>query len=244
MSSSTRKDLFHVMVMHKIPPYLSKNEFETKLEALIDNALQLPLVQENLFKVEMIFQTDLSDDHVKVFAFPPKEEIVLVETAENLLELMQDAEVQKLVENGKEFGLHSNSYGFSADVVAKLDNPSPQDAVHMIFVYNVPPHISTAQHDKKFDEYRNNYAAIPAVRKNFVRLEHWKQNTMLDEHFRTFGYSTAGPTFIHHAQLAVVNDPETKQFVLNAGNAGEDFDLRKHSYVFTGRVVTKLDKSV
>jgi hypothetical protein len=85
---------------------------------------------------------------------------------------MQDAEVQKLVENGKEFGLHSNSYGFSADVVAKLDNPSPQDAVHMIFVYNVPPHISTAQHDKKFDEYRNNYAAIPAVRKNFVRLEH------------------------------------------------------------------------
>jgi hypothetical protein len=42
----------------------------------------------------------------------------------------------------------------------------------------------------------------------------------------------------------VVNDPETKQFVLNAGNAGEDFDLRKHSYVFTGRVVTKLDKSV
>jgi hypothetical protein len=42
------------MVMHKIPPYLSKNEFETKLEALIDNALQLPLVQENLFKVEMV----------------------------------------------------------------------------------------------------------------------------------------------------------------------------------------------
>ncbi|KAF7359680.1 hypothetical protein MVEN_00692300 [Mycena venus] len=255
MSSSTRKDHFHVMVMHKIPPHLSKNEFETKLEALIDNALQLPLVQKNLFKVEMIFQTDLSDDHVKVFAFPPKEEVVLVEvqceTAENLLELMQDAEVQKLVENGREFGLHSNSYGFSADVIAKLDNPSPEDAVHMIFVYNVPPHISTAQHDQKFEDYRNNYAAIPAVRKNFVRLEHWKHNTMLDEHFRTFGYSAAGPTFIHHAQLAnwdnamkVVNDPETKQFVLNAGNAGKDFDLKKHSYVFTGRVVTKLDKSV
>jgi len=74
---------------------------------------------------------------------------------------------------------------------------------------------------------------------------------MLDEHFRTFGYSAAGPTFIHHAQLAnwdnamkVVNDPETKQFVLNAGNAGEDFDLKKDSYVFTGRVVTKLDKSI
>ena len=76
------------------------------------------------------------------------------------------------MENGKEFSLHTNSYGFSADVVAKIDNPSPKDAVHMIFVYNVPPHISAVQHDQKFDEYKNNYAAIPAVRKNFVRLEH------------------------------------------------------------------------
>jgi hypothetical protein len=42
------------MAMHKIPPHLSKTEFETKLEALLDEALQLPLVQQNLLKLELV----------------------------------------------------------------------------------------------------------------------------------------------------------------------------------------------
>ncbi|KAJ7910311.1 hypothetical protein B0H13DRAFT_1876846 [Mycena leptocephala] len=97
MSPSARKDGFHVMGMHKIPPHLSKDEFETKLEALIDEAVKLPLVQRNLLKVEMvrcilifshptsrkfgdqIFQTDLMDEHVKPFGFPPREDVVFVE---------------------------------------------------------------------------------------------------------------------------------------------------------------------
>ncbi|KAF7340344.1 hypothetical protein MVEN_01953600 [Mycena venus] len=255
MSSSIRKDRFHVMVMHKIPPDFSKNEFETKLEALIDKAVQLPLVQKNLLKIDMIFQTNLSDEHVKAFGYLPKEEVVFVEvqceTAENVLALLGDAGFQKVAENGKEFGLHSNSYGFAADVVTKLDNPSPQGAVHMMFVYGVPPHVSTAHHDQKFNEFTDNFVAIPAVRKNFVTFEVWQHNTKLEDHFRNFGYSAAGPTIIHHAELEnwdsateLMADAETQEFVLNAGNAGEDFDLKKHSYVFTGRVVTKLDKSV
>jgi hypothetical protein len=54
MPSSAPKDHFHFMVMHKIPPHLSKTEFETKLEALIDEALQLPSIQKNLLKIEMV----------------------------------------------------------------------------------------------------------------------------------------------------------------------------------------------
>jgi hypothetical protein len=54
MSSSAHKDHLHFMAMHKIPPHLSKTEFETKLEALFDETLQLPLVQKNLLKVEMV----------------------------------------------------------------------------------------------------------------------------------------------------------------------------------------------
>jgi hypothetical protein len=38
---------------------------------------------------------------------------------------------------GKEFELHGPSYEFSADVFAKIDNPTPQDGAHMIYVYNV-----------------------------------------------------------------------------------------------------------
>ncbi|KAJ7885002.1 hypothetical protein B0H13DRAFT_2343348 [Mycena leptocephala] len=218
--------------------HAQKDEFETKLEALIDEAVKLPLVQRNLLKVEMIFQTDLMDEHVKAFGFPPREDVVFVEvqceTVENVLALVGDAEVQKLVGNGQAFALHSNSYGFSADVDAKLDNPAPQEAVHLICVYNVPPHLSTTQHDQKFEAFIDNFVAIPA----------WKHNTMLDDHVRTFGYSAAGPTFNWNNALEMMTDPEAQQFVFNAGNDGEDFDLKKHGYVFTGRVVTKIDKAV
>lgn len=84
------------MIIHKIPPHLSKHEFEAKLEALIDEVLQLPLVQKNVLKVEVvrilildyttyipltggqIFQQDLLDEHVKGFGFPPREPVVFL----------------------------------------------------------------------------------------------------------------------------------------------------------------------
>jgi hypothetical protein len=40
-----------------------------------------------------------------------------------------------------------------------------------------------------------------------------------------------------------MEDPEAQQFVMNAGNAGRDFNLKTDGYVFHGRVVTKMDKS-
>ncbi|KAJ7121556.1 hypothetical protein C8R44DRAFT_876945 [Mycena epipterygia] len=238
MSFSARKDLFHAMIIHKMPPHLSKHEFETKLEALIDEVLQLPLVQKNVLKVEMIFQQDLLDEHVKAFGFPPREPVVFVavhcETVDNLLALLGAAEVQKVVEKGKEFGLHSNSYGFSAEVVAKHDNP----ALRM-------------QHDQKFENFIDNFLSVPAVKKNFVRFEMWQHNHMLDDHIRAFGYSESGPAFIHHAiieswdsAMEMMKDPEAQHFVMNAGNDGKDFNLKTGGYVFAGRVVTKIDKSV
>ena len=43
--------------------------------------------------------------------------------------------------------------------------------------------------------------------------------------------------------LQIMEDLEAQQFVMNAGNAGRDFDLKTDGYVFHGRVVTKIDKS-
>jgi hypothetical protein len=85
-----------------------------------------------------------------------------------------DPEVCRLVEKGKEFGPPSGSYVFAADVVVKHDNPAPRDGtVHLICVYNVPPHVSSRklEHDQKFEESIENYLAIPKVKKNVVRLE-------------------------------------------------------------------------
>jgi hypothetical protein len=66
MSSSAQKDHLHFMAMHKIPPHLSKTEFETKLEALLDEALQLPLVQQSLLKLELVRIRIPSHQHTTV----------------------------------------------------------------------------------------------------------------------------------------------------------------------------------
>jgi len=244
------------MAMHKIPPHLSKTEFEPKLEALLDEALQLPLVQKNLLKVEMIFQEDVLDEHVKAFGFPPREPVVFIEvhceTVDNLLAVLGDPEARRLIEKGKEFGPPSGSYVFAADVIAKHDNPAPRDGAHLFCVYNVPHHVSSrkVEHDQNFEEFIDNFLAVPKVKKNFVRFEMWKHNNMLDDHIRALGYAEAGPIFIHHAivenwdsALEMMEDPEAQQFVMNAGNAGRDFNLKTDGYVFHGRVVTKMDKS-
>ncbi|KAJ7896585.1 hypothetical protein B0H13DRAFT_2338318 [Mycena leptocephala] len=256
MPSSAPKDHFHFMVMHKIPPHLSKTEFETKLEALIDEALQLPSIQKNLLKIEMIFQEDVLDEHVKAFGFPPREPVVFIEvhceTVDHLLALLGDPEARRLIEKGKEFVPPSGSCVFAADVVAKHDNPAPRDAAHLFCVYNIPPHVSSRkfEHDQNFEEFIDNFLAVPKVKKNFVRFEMWKHNNMLDDHIRALDYAEAGPIFIHHAMvenwdsaLEMMEDPEAQQFVMNAGNAGRDFNLKTDGYVFHGRVVTKMDKS-
>ncbi|KAJ7896581.1 hypothetical protein B0H13DRAFT_1885086 [Mycena leptocephala] len=264
MSSSAPKDHFHFMVMHKIPSHLSKTEFETKVEALADEALQLPLVQTNLLKLEIsstiphhpdivpltvrqIFQENTLDEHFKAFDVAPREHVVLVEVH---CELVGDPEVRRLVEKGKEFGPPSGSYVFAADVVPKYDNPAPRDsAAHVISVYNVPPHVSSRkfEHDQKFEEFIDNFLAAPKVKKNVVRLEMWKHNNMLDDHIRALGYAEAGPVYIHHAiienwdsALEIMEDLEAQQFFMNAGNAGRDFNLKTDCYGFHGRVVTKL----
>jgi hypothetical protein len=43
--------------------------------------------------------------------------------------------------------------------------------------------------------------------------------------------------------LQIMEDPEAQQSVMNAGNAGRDFNLKTDCYCFHGRVVTKVDKS-
>jgi hypothetical protein len=42
----------------------------------------------------------------------------------------------------------------------------------------------------------------------------------------------------------MMNDRKAQQFVMSAGNDGKDFNLKTDGYVFAGRVVTKLNKSV
>ncbi|KAJ7230348.1 hypothetical protein GGX14DRAFT_582910 [Mycena pura] len=256
MSSTAPKNMFHVMFIHKVPPGLSKDEFEFQLESLVDGMVQLPVVKKNLVKLDLIIQNEKVDEHTPKFGFQTREHVVFVaaqsETQEQFFEVLADPEVRKLVEKGKEFGLHSSTYAFSADVDAKIDNPAPEGNAHMICVYNVPSDTSDEKHDNTYHEWlENTFIRVPAVKKHFVRLEVWQSNNVLDDHIRAFGYSPAGPLFWHHARLdswdstfEMMTDSDAHNSVLESGNDGKDFALRQNGYVCACHVVTKLDKSV
>ncbi|KAJ7265240.1 hypothetical protein C8J57DRAFT_1511799 [Mycena rebaudengoi] len=220
MSQSARKDNVHVMIMHKIPRTLRGMSSRGKLEALIDEVALLPVVKKNIAVDGQFFQEDGVDEHVKAFGFPPREPVVFVaihcETADHFLEwTMAAPEFLEAYQNRKELGLQTYSSAFSAKVVAKIDNPAPQDAAHLVCVYNVPPHISSLPHDQKFEDFIDDFLSVPAVWKNFVRFEIWQPNNMLDDHIRAFGYPEATPTFIHHARLKVQSIPFQQHLILN-----------------------------
>jgi hypothetical protein len=93
--SSARKDVVQVIGIQKVPSHLSKEEFETKYETLIDELLALPQFKENLLKVELVrieplrtfrepnaspllpvFTNHRFDQYLASFGIPPREPIV------------------------------------------------------------------------------------------------------------------------------------------------------------------------
>ncbi|KAJ7441981.1 hypothetical protein FB451DRAFT_1298050 [Mycena latifolia] len=176
MVVTARKDRFCAIGVHKVPPHLSKKEFENKIEALMDDVHALDLVRKKVLKMEMIFQNDLLDEHVKLFEFPPREPVVVIatetETVDDLVEVLTDAEVQKLFHKAEEFGLQSGTFAFSADVVYKINrNVATRNPVCITGIYKVPTHLSRDEYGAKFHAFVEKYTALPAIQKNLIRYE-------------------------------------------------------------------------
>ncbi|KAJ7443648.1 hypothetical protein B0H11DRAFT_2090916 [Mycena galericulata] len=236
MAATARKDRFCATGVHKVPPHLSKKDFENKIEALMDDVLALDLVRRKALKMEMIFQNDRLDEHVKLFDFPPRDPVVVIatetETVDDLVEVLADAEVQKLFKKAEEFGLQSGTFGFSADAVPKINkNVSTQNPVHILGIYQVPPHLSR-------DEYE----------KNLVRYEVWQQNDAVgDRMHRDLGHPVSEPIFLVRAEsetldhvIEYLNDPQARKLVQDAK---QDFSFNTNACLFTADVVTKISIS-
>ncbi|KAJ7880433.1 hypothetical protein B0H13DRAFT_1891833 [Mycena leptocephala] len=171
MPPAVRKDYFHTFGIHKAQPCLSKKDFEAKLEALVDHLLALPLVQWNVLKLEMLFQNELCDEHVKEFGFLSPETIVVIamesESADHLLAVFCDAEVQKVFDSGKELGLQSGICTFSADVVAKIDSASPDaqngPGVYTVAILRVPHILSPEQYAQQIHPLIDKLTALPTA---------------------------------------------------------------------------------
>ncbi|KAJ7828810.1 hypothetical protein B0H13DRAFT_2372946 [Mycena leptocephala] len=105
---------------------VSLEGFRGQTRALV-HLLVLPLVQRNVLKLE--WWNELWDEQVKEFGFLPPEPIVVIamesESANHLLAVFCDAEVQKVFDSGKELGLQRGGICTSSvDVIAKIDSAS------------------------------------------------------------------------------------------------------------------------
>ncbi|KAJ7776248.1 hypothetical protein B0H16DRAFT_1506041 [Mycena metata] len=118
MPASTQKDRFRAIATHKVPPHLSKEKFEGKVEALVDDVVALLSAQRHLLKLELLFWNKSVEDALQSLGFPPAEPHVITvaesETLEHLAELLRDEEVQRLAENAKD--LLNGASAWAADV--------------------------------------------------------------------------------------------------------------------------------
>ncbi|KAJ7205966.1 hypothetical protein GGX14DRAFT_397247 [Mycena pura] len=254
MVATARKDRLCAIGVHKIPPHLSKKDFENTFEALMDDVLALDLVRKKVLKMEMMFQNDRLDEHVKLFEFPPREPVVVIaietENADDLVEVLADAEVQKLFQKTEDFGLQSATFAFSADVAPKINRnvTSTQKPVRIVGIYKVPTHLSRDEYGQKFHAFVEKYIALPAIQKNLVRYEVWQQNDAVgDRMMQNLAHPVSEPTFLVRAEsetldhvIEYLNDPQARKLVQDAK---QDFGFNTNACLFTADVVTKIDKS-
>ncbi|KAJ7445412.1 hypothetical protein FB451DRAFT_1292782 [Mycena latifolia] len=267
------KDRFCAIGVHKVPPHLSKKDFENKIEALMDDVHALDLVRKKVLKMEMIFQNDLLDEHVKLFEFPPREPVVVIatetevrlapcvriadgsqtssvlaKTVDDLAEVLADAEVQKLFQKAEEFGLQSGTFAFSADVVVKINrNVATQNPVCITGIYKVPTHLSRDEYGAKFHAFVEKYTALPAIQKNLIRYEVWQQNDAVGDRMQDLGHPVSEPTFLVRAESEtldhVIEYLNDSQARKLVQGAKQDFGFNTTAYLFTADVVTKIDRS-
>ncbi|KAK6981094.1 hypothetical protein R3P38DRAFT_2808378 [Favolaschia claudopus] len=248
MPSSLSQDVCHALFMHKVPDSMSTDDFERKLEALIDEIVILPVVQENLVKLEMILQNNKVDDGCAAFGLPPREHAVFVMAQSKVLAA---SEVRNVYDQGKEFGLHGSSFGSAASLSIYIDSPMPKNGVHLFCVYNVPFELAINEaHGRSWDVLIDNFVQLPVVQENFSKFEIWHYNDTFDDSVRDLGY-TQGRTILCHdvfeteeRMAKLMTDPVAQELVLNSGDGGKQLDLKTHCYVFSGKVVTKVDKMV
>ncbi|KAJ6471416.1 hypothetical protein C8R45DRAFT_1014203 [Mycena sanguinolenta] len=249
MSSSVRKDIFRVIAIRKVPPHLTMEEFRAKLERMADELLLLPQYEQKVLKLEMLFSNDRFDGHLEPYGYPSREPMAVavmqIESAENLIAIMKDTEVQKTVQRA---GLPAEAYAFGIDVHPLIDRDSrvaPSDRVRLMGIYEVPEHISKEEYGQGFDRFSENFTAIPAVQKNIVKFEKWTQNDALEEGIRALSLSTPKTTFILNAEFEAwdnvtqFQDAETLKVTTTAKR---DFGFNNQASAFHADVVTKVDK--
>ncbi|KAK7022203.1 hypothetical protein R3P38DRAFT_3538886 [Favolaschia claudopus] len=258
MSLTQTKDGSHAIFLYKTPPALSLDQFERLIDGLMDQVVVLPVIQENLNKLDMIFQTNAVDNQAAAFGFPPRDQIVVAvgrsETFDQWSAVMQSPDVRALFNKGKAFGLDNCASlsaidVYSAQAVSSTTGVNTNNTYHLFFAYNVPPDLAASKtYDLDFNEFLEGFLKVPVVQKNVVDLKSWKYSSELDDSIGDFGYSRCRTLLscavVENADnlMEIMNDPAAQQYVLDSSEGGGDqqFNLKKNGYMFTANFESKI----
>ncbi|KAJ7046331.1 hypothetical protein C8F04DRAFT_1063988, partial [Mycena alexandri] len=249
MPASSPKDRFQAIFIHRVPPHLSSKEFENKVEAWIDELVQLPAVQRNVIKIEMCFADNSLDEHVKLLRFSPPAPAVIVnivqtETLDHMRETLTDTELIRLCDRGKEFHFQDGASALSVDIIAKTNFTVPQNATRIMAIFKAPRHVALEDYSRKCHRCFEECFSLPEVEKHGVKYEVWEQNNAIDDCLPSLGHTVAKPIVIGTAACEnpdnIVDDWKDPQFQRLIHKATEDPTFNLAAEVFAFQVVTKL----
>ncbi|KAJ7306972.1 hypothetical protein DFH08DRAFT_901506 [Mycena albidolilacea] len=204
MSTSTSTERFCVIGIHQAPPGLSKKEFETGIETLVANWLELPIIKINAIKMDMIFSNDLLEAQVKAAGLPDSRPFAIIkteyETVDNMVAVMQHQESQKLVAGRHEFKRERGASVFSAEVTTKIDKPGSKGRAHGIVILKVPAGESPEHFARKLEALLDRFVALPATQKCVSKCTLLHNEKSLENQLNAMGIHTPGRTFVIHME--------------------------------------------
>ncbi|KAJ7016309.1 hypothetical protein C8F04DRAFT_1245392 [Mycena alexandri] len=207
MSASSRKDRVAGIGIYKAPPNLSKEALETKITSLVDALLAVPIAQKNFLKFEIIYQNEFLNPHLKALGFPEAPASVWLrlecETDAHGAEILTDPALVKVYAEAEEFLPYVMA--FMADVVTKIDLPTPRNPMHIMCTFQCPAHLSSNEYRTKFEGFVDRLLALPITQKSILKYSvvnqsQWMPNNTLDAPLRDLGFPQLEPVFVVMAE--------------------------------------------
>ncbi|KAF7374247.1 hypothetical protein MSAN_00307600 [Mycena sanguinolenta] len=195
MSASSQKDRIFTLGVYRGPPQLSQEELTSKVDALVDNFLALPVAQKNFLKFTMMMPNDALNEDVAMLGVgvPPPCVFLFGQCAngENLTEILRDEEFTRTLDAAKGFVLQDGSWSFSADVTVFIEKPAPaitgvEAHWHGALLLKAP-RVIAEQLLGNLELAIEKYTALPVVQRNLLRYTYWRPNSMIADELLRVG---------------------------------------------------------
>ncbi|KAJ7648381.1 hypothetical protein DFH06DRAFT_1135824 [Mycena polygramma] len=213
----------------------------TKMEALAEAHLALPVAQKNLLKYELMVPTDRLDRQTVARGFGDNR------VREHFAEFLRDKEVAKSISGAQEF---AGASLFSADALTKIDGRSKAESAADLCTYMIVFNSLSGESDQRLRETINKrggrFAELPIMKQNLVEHTPWTTNTGLAQDVLALGIPTVQPLAVVKVQarseesmIEALTDCGLKKFYPDIAESDKP---AFPSPRFAVDVITKLDR--